>query len=90
MNEEWDERFESVLRPTLPDLASGVALPPDASLLDLGLDSMNMISLLVALEDEYEVSIPENRLTLETFSTARTLSMIVDELVNEKQLLDNG
>ncbi|MFD8337923.1 phosphopantetheine-binding protein [Streptomyces solisilvae] len=79
-NREWDEPFEDLLRSSLPLLAAEDALDPVASLQDLGLDSLMTVNLLVRLEDEFHVLIPDEALTLETFATARTLWTVIASL----------
>ncbi|MFI0739134.1 acyl carrier protein [Streptomyces sp. NPDC021100] len=77
MSTQWDDRFEQVLRRNLPDLPAGDALLPEANLMDLGLDSMGMISLLMDLETEYGVRIPESELTFEAFASVAGLWAVV-------------
>ncbi|WIM99845.1 phosphopantetheine-binding protein [Actinoplanes oblitus] len=45
----------------------------EASLSDLGLDSMQSIELLFAIEDDLGVSLPDEVLTESTFATAGSL-----------------
>ncbi|MEU0173850.1 phosphopantetheine-binding protein [Streptomyces massasporeus] len=73
MTVPWDERFEGVLRPSLPLLAPGTGLAPDASLAALGLDSLQTVSLLVELEETYEVVLPDDALNAETFASPSSL-----------------
>lgn len=67
-----DERFVEVLRPFL-SFVGGQEVTEDSRLRDLGLDSMQSIQLLFALEDEYGVSLPDELLTEDTFETAGSL-----------------
>jgi len=69
----WDHQFEDVLRRYLPFLAADEALPGDASLRDLGLDSLGTVELLAQLEAGYAVRFVDDALSLETFETAGVL-----------------
>ncbi|MGW1845551.1 phosphopantetheine-binding protein [Streptomyces sp. NPDC001966] len=69
----WDDRFEQILRSNLNFLAADTPLDDDASLSDLGLDSMQTVALLVELEKAYEIAFPDEALTAETFATAGNL-----------------
>jgi acyl carrier protein len=71
-----DEQFTNVLRPHLPFLGN-VHLRPDDQLRDLGLNSMQAIEVLFAVEDAYGISIPDDQLTDETFATAGSLWSII-------------
>ena len=49
----------------------------DSDLYDFGLDSMAIMQLLVLVEAEYGVAIPESDLTRHNFSTTRQLAQII-------------
>jgi acyl carrier protein len=67
-----DARFTELLRPYLPVLGDR-PLTEDTSLRELGLDSMHAIDLLFAIEDELDVSLPDEDLNDKTFATAGSL-----------------
>lgn len=64
-----NETFLAIVREHLKFLPAGVRLGPDSPLRDYGLDSMAAVSLVVDLEDEFRVQIPDSRLTAEALST---------------------
>lgn len=49
----------------------------DSNLYDAGLDSMALMQLLILVEEEYGVSIPEGDLTKKNFSTTRHLAQLI-------------
>lgn len=51
----------------------------DSDLYQNGLDSMAIMQLLVLVEEEYGVSIPEAALTRKNFSTIRQLAGLIGE-----------
>ena len=59
----------------------GEVISPEATLTELGLDSLTVVELLFDVEDEFEVEIPEERATFETLAEAAAL---VEELVQAK------
>jgi acyl carrier protein len=77
----WPAVFEETLRAHLPELAPDVALRPDDQLRDLGLDSFGTVELLVSLENAFEVMLPDDALTEETFFTAGTLWTVLSGLL---------
>jgi acyl carrier protein len=73
-----DAIFEAVLRKRLKYLAPEAAIPDDAQLKDLGLDSMEAVELLLDLEDELGIVLPDEAMTAETFATASSLRAAVE------------
>ena len=57
------------------------AISPEATLTELGLDSLTVVELLFDVEDEFGIEVPEERATFETIAEAAAL---VDELVQAK------
>ena len=54
---------------------------PDTELFKSGLlDSIDMIDLVMYLEEEYEIKIPETSLKLENFNTVKNISNIIYDL----------
>ncbi|MEV1063142.1 acyl carrier protein [Streptomyces sp. NPDC050263] len=67
-----DARSTEMLTPFLPFLGDQ-AITPDTRLRELGLDSMQAIELMFALEDTFGVQLPDEALTEDTFTTAGSL-----------------
>jgi acyl carrier protein len=62
------------------DVAKEV-ISPEATLTELGLDSLTVVELLFDVEDEFGIEVPEERATFQTLAEAVAL---VDELVQAK------
>jgi acyl carrier protein len=62
--------LENLLRPKLRFLPADETLPMNRDLGALGLDSMATIDLLMDIETTMGISIPDEMITVETFSTA--------------------
>lgn len=69
----WDEDFDELMRDTFGVAPGGRELTPDTPLADAGLDSFGTVGLLVAIEQTYGVTIPDDFQILDMFRTARTL-----------------
>lgn len=76
----WTSEFETILRGHLP-LAADVPLSPTVELRDLGLDSMELVSLLLDLEEGFAITVPDELLVGPTFATAQTLWDAISSLV---------
>jgi acyl carrier protein len=57
------------------------AISPEATLTELGLDSLTIVELLFDVEDEFGIEVPEERATFQTLAEAAAL---VDELIHAK------
>ncbi len=75
-----DPRFTALLRPLLKFLGERT-ITSDAPLRELGLDSMQAVELLFAIEDTFEVTFPEEDLSDATFATAGSLWSVVQAAV---------
>ena len=54
---------------------------PEATLTDLGLDSLMEVEFLFDVEDEFNIEVPDDRAEFETLNEAATL---IDELIEAK------
>ena len=82
-----EANFPDVVRPFLKFHAGG-PLTADARLFDLGLDSMQAVELLFAIEDAYGIEIPEDMLRDATFETLGSLwSAVAETAANTRRIL---
>jgi acyl carrier protein len=72
--------LEKVLRTHARFLAPGTDIDPDLSISSLGVDSLDMIELVVQLEGKFDVEIPLDQVTPETFSTPASIWRLLCEL----------
>ncbi|MEU9504098.1 acyl carrier protein [Streptomyces sp. NPDC048196] len=73
-----DARFTALLQPFLKSAGpGGTALTPDTDLRTLGVDSMQAIELLFAVEDTFGISLPDEELNDTTFATAGSLWNVI-------------
>ncbi|MDE2016484.1 MAG: acyl carrier protein [Hyphomicrobiales bacterium] len=57
-----------------------VAAAPDARLADLGLNSADMVDLMLSVEAEFDVTIPQREITPENFLTVSAIERLLDRL----------
>ncbi len=67
LNEKYDVKSDTI--------------SPEATLTELGLDSLTVVELLFDVEDEFGIEVPEERATFQTLAEAAAL---VEELVQAK------
>jgi acyl carrier protein len=80
-------RFQEIVRPHLP-YASAEELSADDDLAALGLDSMGVVQLLAAVEDGYQLELPDDLLDQDSFTTVGTLWQTVAAALPPEQLGD--
>lgn len=66
---EWDLEFDALLRRHCRFIAPGSPVDPDVSLVTLGIDSPEVVEMIVAIEDQFDIMIPQEMLTPEIFAT---------------------
>jgi acyl carrier protein len=66
---EWTGEFEQILRQHCRFLDDAEPIDADASLPDLGINSISMLSILMAIEDTFAVSLPDLVVTGDEFGT---------------------
>lgn len=82
-----DARFTELLAPFLKFLGER-EITPEASLRELGLDSMQAIELLFAIEDTFGVTLPDDDMNDDTFATAGSLWTVVRAAVDAQYAAD--
>lgn len=74
------EDLERLLRTQARFLAPGNNIDPDLSIASLGVDSLDIIELIVRLEGEFDLEIPIDQLTPESFSTPGSIWRLLCQL----------
>ncbi|MGJ5138478.1 phosphopantetheine-binding protein [Bradyrhizobium oligotrophicum] len=70
-------RIVALVRDILAQNASSTDVTTDAKLVDIGLTSMDMVNLMLALESEFDFTIPQELITPENFQSVATLERLV-------------
>lgn len=74
-------QLQDILRPHLRFLKAEEPVPMDEDLGRLGLDSMSSIDLLMEIESQLGVQIPDELMTADTFATGNHLLEVLQKLV---------
>ncbi|GAA2742175.1 condensation domain-containing protein [Kitasatospora cinereorecta] len=69
----WDDGFEDLLLGVLAEASWEGGLDPDVPLADIGLSSMATVGLMVAIEQLYDIVIPDDFQIVDMFRTPRML-----------------
>jgi acyl carrier protein len=77
-------RVLSLVRSILEQNAVTADVHPEARLVDIGLNSMDMVALMLRVEAEFDFTIPQPQIKPENFQSVKTLElMILNQLGRE-------
>jgi len=81
VNADVQGRLLALVRSILDQNAILADLDPQTLLVDVGLTSMDMVNLMLAVEAEFDFTIPQAEITPENFQSVETLGrLVVDQL----------
>jgi acyl carrier protein len=78
------DRLLGLVERVLDRPGAGPTLPPDAALSELGVSSLKMVSLMLSVEAEFDLSIPQNEITPENFRSINSIQALVTRLTGAK------
>ena len=85
VQEEVRERLISLVRAVL---GAGAVMPNpfplDAQLSDLGISSLKMVNLMLAVEVEFDIAIAQGDITPENFHSVRSIEMLIDRTLGQR------
>jgi acyl carrier protein len=70
-------RLLALVQSILDQNAIAAHLEPATLLVDVGLTSMDMVNLMLAVEAEFDFTIPQSEITPENFQSVETLKRLV-------------
>jgi acyl carrier protein len=76
------EKLIGVLRKYIDPSDRGKEISMDAPLDELGLDSFKAIYLLLDLEEEFQIQIPDSLLMPEIFESPQALKIAIESIIN--------
>lgn len=79
------ERLIAIVREILGPGAASMPMPIDARFSELGLNSLKMVSLMLAIETEFELAIPQDDITPENFTSIATVEAMIDRILGSSQ-----
>jgi acyl carrier protein len=80
-NANVSSRILELVRTILRDNAITTEVDSNSRLVDAGLTSMDMVNLMLAVEAEFDLMIPQDEITPENFQSAKTLETMIAGLL---------
>jgi acyl carrier protein len=71
------DRILDLVRAILKQNAIAVEVDPESRLVNVGLTSMDMVSLMLGVEAEFDFTIPQSEITPENFQSVKTLELLI-------------
>jgi acyl carrier protein len=91
INVSPDGRLIQLIREILTERRTEPSFSIDDNLrLDIGLTSLDMTNLVLAIESSFRLEIPESKITTANFRSVRTISALIAELLPSRELFDHG
>ncbi len=59
--------------------------PVDAQLSELGISSLKMVNLMLAVELEFDIAIPQSDITPENFASVSSIRALVEKMLNMRR-----
>jgi acyl carrier protein len=79
------DRILALVKSILVQNSIAAEVGAESRLVDIGLTSMDMVSLMLSVEAEFDFTIPQGEITPENFQSVKTLEqMIVSQLQPER------
>jgi acyl carrier protein len=79
-NRTAQQRIETIVRTFVKSVSADRVIAPDENLVELGLTSMDMVNLLLAVEAEFDVTVPGTNLNPAHFRSIMGIERLVMEL----------
>jgi acyl carrier protein len=76
------EQLIGLIRRILGPPAASRPLPIDARLTDLGLSSLKMVNLMLAIEVHFNVAIPASEITPDNFASIASVEALISKLTD--------
>jgi acyl carrier protein len=81
-----DERLVALVKQTLgANAALPLPFPADMQLSDLGIGSLKMVNLMLAVELEFDIAIPQSDITPENFHSVAAIQVLVVRTLSQRK-----
>jgi acyl carrier protein len=80
-NEVCDRLVALVKQVTGPSAVYPSPFPVDTQLSDLGISSLKMVNLMLAVEIEFDIAIPQSEITPENFQSLSSIQRLVVKML---------
>jgi acyl carrier protein len=74
---EVQGRVLKLVKAILDNNSAGVDVRPESRLVDIGLTSMDMVSLMLRVEAEFELTLPQSEITPDNFRSVQMIERMI-------------
>ena len=79
------DRLLVLVRAILEQNSIVAEVVPDTRLVDIGLTSMDMVNLMLRVEAEFDLTLPQSDITPDNFRSVQTIERIIDRQLRRRQ-----
>lgn len=72
------DRLLALVRAILDQNSIIVEISPESRLVDAGLNSMDMVNLMLSVEAEFNVTLPQSEITPDNFRSVQTIKQMIE------------
>ncbi len=83
--DEIRSKVTSLIASILADNEIDRSFSPEDSLPDIGLTSVDMVNLMLGLEAEFDITIPQDDITPEHFRSVATIEILVERVLRARR-----
>ena len=77
LNTDVQGRIFALVKAILEQNSIAVEVHSESRLVDVGLTSMDMVNLMLGVEAEFDMTIPQSGITPENFQSVKTLELLI-------------
>src|SRR5882724_2534319 len=81
LNTDVGGRILALVNAILKQNSIAAIVHPDSRLADVGLTSMDMVNLMLGVEAEFDLTIPQSEITPENFQSIRALERVINDQI---------
>lgn len=82
LDTELRNRIIKLVKSILEQNSLAADVTPQTRLVDVGLTSMDMVNLMLAVEAEFDMTIPQAEITPENFQSPQTIEQMVSKQID--------
>ena len=79
---KYEKRIREIIASILKTSESFEYYEVDSNLCNVGMDSISFVSIIVAIENEYDIEFPFNKLLISESGTITLLNQIIEETIS--------
>lgn len=77
----YTNRIKQIAIESLPELFDSTSLSEEDNLYDMGMTSLQAVTLMIALEENFSIRFPHTALNAHSFESIRNINSVIEEVL---------